>query len=117
MNVTRIHLEEVNRAMQERAAYLQQARTASQQLVGLTFFNTILQKAYDNPLKGPYGHGGRGEEMFRNQLNMALADKVAASGSFELPEQIYEQMTRRYRQDTPDVKSEIAPSSTLSVMG
>jgi len=43
------------------------------EVVGTTFFEPMLKSAHNSVLKGKYGHGGRGEEMFQGQLNIELA--------------------------------------------
>ena len=45
--------------------------------VGSVFFAPMLKMARDNPWKGKYGHGGRGEEVFGAQLDMELAERAS----------------------------------------
>ena len=54
------------------------------EFVGLTFFAPLLKQASDSRLKGKNGHGGRGEEVFRGQLNELLAMRIGESGRFGL---------------------------------
>ena len=55
---------------EQRRRMLQQAAS---EVVGSVFFAPMLKMARDNPLKGKYGHGGRGEEVFGAQLDAELA--------------------------------------------
>lgn len=87
-------------AGQARQAALAELRRASEQLVGMTFFQTLLQTADSTALKGKYGHGGRGEEVFRQQMNAVFAERAAASSRFPLVDAIYDQMARRYLKST-----------------
>ncbi len=48
-------------------------RQAVQEMVGTTFYGQMLKIARSSPLKGKYGHGGRGEEIFQGQLDAELA--------------------------------------------
>lgn len=57
-------------------------RKASGELVGSVFFGKLLETMRDNPLKGKYGHGGRGEEVFAAQFHGLIAERLGnASGN------------------------------------
>lgn len=109
MNVTQAHVSEVaervSQAQQARQEKLQQVRTASQQLVGITFFQTMLQMAHNSSLKGEYGHGGRGEEVFTQQMDIVLAEKLAQSGRIRLADIIADRLTQKYSVDASEVIS------------
>ena len=62
-----------SRAEQLKQSVLRDLRHAAEQLVGMTFFQTLMQTAENTALKGKYGHGGRGEEIFREQMNTIFA--------------------------------------------
>jgi hypothetical protein len=68
-------------------------------LVGLTFYGTLLKTMRTSGLKGPYGHGGRGEEVFRGQLDMLLARRAGQARWFELNEAIYRRLTGQSKAD------------------
>ncbi len=55
----------------------QMLRQAASEVVGSVFFAPMLKMARDNPWKGKYGHGGRGEEVFGAQLDMELARRAS----------------------------------------
>ncbi len=63
--------------------------------VGITFFGTLLKTMQNSTLKGSYGHGGRGEEVFRGQLNLLLAKRIGQASSFELNEAVYRSLSGR----------------------
>jgi Rod binding domain-containing protein len=52
-------------------------KQAANEVLGSVFFAPMLKIARDNPLKGKYGHGGRGEEVFGAQLDMELARQAS----------------------------------------
>lgn len=53
----------------------QQAATL---LVSQLFVGPLLAKAREFPIGGEIGHGGRGEDVFGEQLDQVLADRIAA---------------------------------------
>jgi len=65
------------------------------ELVGMTFYGTLLKTMRNSALKGPYGHGGRGEEVFRGQLDMLLAQRMGGARRFELNEAIFQRLSSR----------------------
>ncbi len=64
------------------------------ELVGMTFYGTLLKTMRDSALKAPYGHGGRGEEVFRGQLDLLLAERMGRAQRFDLNEAIYRSLTQ-----------------------
>jgi hypothetical protein len=63
------------------------------EFVGLTFFAPMLKQASESKLKGKYGHGGRGEEVFRGQLNELLAQRIGESGRFGLVDELFKRLS------------------------
>ena len=63
------------------------------EFVGLTFFAPMLKQASDSRLKGKYGHGGRGEDVFRGQLNELLAQRIGESGRFGLVDELVKRLS------------------------
>jgi Rod binding domain-containing protein len=63
-----------NGSPQQHRQALQQA---VQEVVGSVFFAPMLKMARENPLKGKYMHGGRGEDIFGAQLDMELARRAS----------------------------------------
>jgi len=70
-------------------------RQAVDEMVGVTFFGPMLKMAHNSALKGKYGHGGRGEEMFQAQLDMELARRVGRGMKNGLSESIYQRYVKR----------------------
>jgi hypothetical protein len=51
-------------------------RRTADELVGSVFYGTLLRQLRQSSLKGAYGHGGRGEEVFGAQLDQVLAQRA-----------------------------------------
>jgi len=58
---------------------LERLRETSGKVVGSFFFGTLLKSMRESKLKGPFGHGGRGEEVFTGQLHGLLAERMGES--------------------------------------
>lgn len=54
-------------------------REAVGKVVGLTFFGAMLKSMRDSKLSGSYGHGGRGEQVFAEQLHGMYAERLGTS--------------------------------------
>jgi len=107
----------VSAAQRENQTKLVELRHAAEQLVGITFFQTLLQSAHNSTLKGEYGHGGRGEEMFTAQLDVIFAERAAASSRFGLVDEIYTRMAKRYLPDENDAPNTRATRASVEVVG
>ncbi len=107
----------VSEAQRENQTKLVELRHAAEQLVGITFFQTLLQSAHSSTLKGEYGHGGRGEEMFTAQLDVIFAERAAESSRFGLVDEIYARMAKRYLPDDEDAPNTPAPKASVDVVG
>ncbi len=70
-------------------------RTAVNEVVGTTFFGELLKTARNSTLKGEYGHGGRGEEIFRGQLDLELARRAGSAMDNGLSETLYRRYSER----------------------
>jgi len=84
---------------------LHRLKQTAGQVVGNVFFGTLLKMMRESPLKGKYGHGGRGEEVFAGQLHGVLAEKAGTAMKRGLGEVLYERLahqqeliTRMYEQ-------------------
>ena len=58
---------------------LDRLREVTGRVTGTVFFGTLLKSMRDSTLKGPYGHGGRGEEVFAAQLHGIIAERMGSS--------------------------------------
>ncbi len=70
-------------------------REASGKLVGSVFFGKMLETMRNNPLKGKYGHGGRGEEVFSAQFHGLIAERLGNSGNNSLGQLITKSLQRQ----------------------
>lgn len=68
--------------------------------VGNVFYGTLLRELQNSTLKGKYLHGGRGEEVFRGQLNMEVANRMGRAPNDPIANHMYEAMMRFYRLDS-----------------
>ena len=84
--------EPVGRAV---SADLRELRSTTGRIVGSVFFGTLLKTMRESNLKGPFGHGGRGEEVFAAQLHGLLAERMGASSSGGLAESMYRSLERQ----------------------
>jgi Rod binding domain-containing protein len=68
-------------------------RKAFDQFVGETLFGQMLQSMRKTVGKPAYFHGGRAEEVFTQQLDQVLAQKLSESSADQLSGPMYELMT------------------------
>lgn len=57
---------------------------AARQLVGATFFGTLLKQMHQSPFKSEIFSGGRGEEAFSPLLNQHLVDRMSRGAGEKL---------------------------------
>ncbi len=69
-------------------------RTAAEQLVATTFINPMLAKMRDDPFKSDLFHGGRGEEIFGQQLDTMYSDRIVSSTDFAIVDAVYDRIAR-----------------------
>ena len=55
----------------------------------------MLKIARGSALKGEFGHGGRGEEIFAAQLDQELARRAGRGARNSLSEAIYDRLVKR----------------------
>ncbi len=70
-------------------------RKTSGQIVGSVFYGTLLKTMRQSVIKGEYGHGGRGEEVFANQLDAILAERMGTAGNSGLANVLYDRLERQ----------------------
>lgn len=71
---------------------LQRLREATGQVVGSVFFGTLLKSMRDSEIKGQYGHGGRGEEVFAAQLHGMWAERMGEASKGGLTDILYRRL-------------------------
>ena len=69
------------------------------EVVGQIFYGTLLREMQASKLKGRFGHGGRGEEVFQGQLGMELAMRIGRSGNNAITDRLYEDWFGRLEGD------------------
>lgn len=68
-------------------------RGALDQFVGETFYGMMLKSMRKTVGKPAYFHGGRAEEIFQQQLDQVLAEKLTEASSDRLTEPMYHLMS------------------------
>lgn len=76
---------------------LKRLRETTGQVIGSVFFGTLLKTMRESKLQGPYGHGGRGEEVFAAQLHELLAERMGRGMRNGLGETIYRSLERQQK--------------------
>ena len=61
-------------------------RHLSGEIAGSIFYGTLLRSMRESVLKGEYGHGGRGEDIFAAQLHGLFAERLGAAKQNPLAE-------------------------------
>lgn len=72
-------------------------REVADRIVGSVFYGTLLKMQRESELQGPYGHGGRGEEVFRGQLDQYLAEEAGRSRSFDVSDALVARFEHQVR--------------------
>lgn len=68
----------------------EETREAFQSFVGETLFGQMLKAMRKTLNKPAYFHGGRGEEVFQQQLDQVLAEKIADSSAERFSDPMFE---------------------------
>ena len=82
------------------------------EFVGSVFYGTLMRQMEDSTLKGKYGHGGRGEEIFQGQLNMELAKRMGRSPNDPIATCMYESIMRHLGKGEQLVASQETAAAT-----
>jgi len=70
-------------------------RDAFQSFVGETLFSQMLKSARKTQNKPAYFHGGRAEEMFQQQLDQVIAEKMAKTDGASYSDAMFELFTMK----------------------
>ncbi len=76
---------------------LDRLRETTGRIVGSIFFGTLLKTMRDSKLQGPFGHGGRGEEVFEAQLHGVLAERMGTRLQQSLGDALFRQLEKQQR--------------------
>ncbi len=68
---------------------LARLRELSGKIAGSIFYGALLRTMRESVLKGEYGHGGRGEDIFAAQLHGILAERLGAAKQNPLADSLY----------------------------
>jgi hypothetical protein len=68
-------------------------REAFDDFVGQTFYGQMLSAMRSTVRPAAYFHGGRAEEIFRNQLDQVLAEKMADASAQQLTQPLFDLFT------------------------
>jgi len=72
-------------------------REATGKLTGSVFFGTLLRTMRNSAMQGPFGHGGRGEEIFAEQLHGVLAERVGSATQSNFGDIVFKHLQRQQR--------------------
>lgn len=64
-------------------------------IIGSVFYGTMLKAMRESELKGPYGHGGHGEEVFAAQLHGIWAEQMGVETRGGLAEALYDHLAKQ----------------------
>ncbi len=73
-------------------AELDRLRNATREIAGSVFYGTLLKTMRASKLKGSYGHGGRGEEIFAAQLDGIMAKEMGRGTKGGIAEAMYDSL-------------------------
>ncbi len=96
-------------------------RRSADKLVGTVFYGTLLRQMRSSSLKGKYGHGGRGEEIFQAQLDQLFAENAGQARTSSISDAIVREFQRqaeamqRFNQDQNAGRQSGDSSSTATM--
>lgn len=67
-------------------------RTAVNEVVGSVFLGPLLRAARASTIKGEFGHGGRGEEIFQAQLDQTLTERAGTATRYPLSDVLFDRL-------------------------
>jgi Rod binding domain-containing protein len=76
---------------------LRRLREAVGSAVGSMFFGTLLKTMRESRIRGMYGHGGRGEEIFAAQLHDVYAQRLGQNLKGGPAEAVYRRLEAQQR--------------------
>ena len=70
-------------------------RKAAEQLVATTFIQPMLAKMREDPFKSDLFHGGRTEEIFGEQLDTILSERIVSRSDFSIVDAVYNSIAKK----------------------
>jgi Rod binding domain-containing protein len=70
-------------------------REAAEQLVSTSLLQPLLKQSHADPFKSKLFHGGQAEEMFTQQLDEQMADRMSTRMSMPIVDAIYRQYSQQ----------------------
>lgn len=70
-------------------------RKAAEQLVATTFIQPMLAKMREDPFKNDLFHGGRTEEIFGEQLDTILSERIVSRADFSIVDAVYNSIAKK----------------------
>jgi Rod binding domain-containing protein len=89
MNIDAVHDAATPEAVQRG---LRRLRSATGEVVGSVFYGTMLKAMRGSSLRGEYGHGGRGEDVFAAQLDAVRARQLGKASQGGLADTLYQRL-------------------------
>ncbi len=80
------------------------------QFVGETFYGQMLKSMRQTVGKPAYFHGGRGEEVFRGQLDQKLAEEMTKSSADRFADPMFARQFPQLAKQLDQEKANVAPS-------
>lgn len=78
----------------QKAQALSDLRDVVDRVLGSVFYGPLLRTMRSSSLKGTVGHGGRGEEIFQNQLDQVFAERAGQASSNGLGDTLFNRFAR-----------------------
>lgn len=96
MNVVELHGAGGSGA-ERTEADLRKLRDTVGKVVGSVFYGELFRAMREDPLRGTYGHGGRGEEVFGAQFDALLAERMGERDGYGVADAIFSRLEQQQR--------------------
>ena len=87
----------ISQAPITRKSELGRLRDAVGEVVGSVFYGTLLKTMRNSELKGPFGHGGQGEEIFAARLHAIMAADMGKAAGGSLTDALFDRLANQQR--------------------
>jgi len=85
----------VDEPARDEQARQESLRKSSQQLVATTFVMPMLAQMREDPFKSDLFHGGQTEDIFGQQIDTILAERIVAKADFSIVDAVYRTIAER----------------------